>query len=108
MVGDIEQFRQTLRQNSFRRFVDDRRAVEAALAQRVEALGDDDELSAAEQREVDALSDPLAVITLRDVITEAAIPANNRGRPMLRVVVAHVSAWHLNRSAAIPTGRGAA
>jgi hypothetical protein len=104
MVGDIEQFRQTFRQNSFRQFVDDRRAVEAALAQRVEALGDDEELTAEEQRQIDALSDPVAVITLRDVIIEGAVPANNRGRPMLRIVRAHVAAWHLGRSAAIPGG----
>ena len=108
MVGDIEQFRQSLRQNSFRQFVDDRRAVEAVLAQRVEALADDEELTAEEQREIAALSDPLPVITLRDVIIEGAIPANNRGRPMLRVIRAHVAAWHLGRSAAIPTGPGAA
>ena len=108
MVGDIEQFRQTFRENNFRRFVDDRRAVEAALAERVEALGDDEELTAGEQREIDALSDPVAVITLRDVIIEGAIPANNRSRPMLRVSRAHVAAWHLGRSAAIPTAPGAA
>ena len=108
MVGDIEQFRQTLRQNNFRQFVDDRRAAEAALAQRVEALGDDDELTADERREIDALSDPLAVITLRDVIIEGAVPANNRARPMLRVMRAHVEAWHLGRSATIPTGPGGA
>lgn len=107
MVGDIEQFRQTLRQNSFRQFVDDRRTLEAALAQRIASLGDDEELTVEEQREVGALSDPPPVITLRDVIIEGAIPANNRGRPMLRVVRAHVSAWHLGRSASIPTGSGA-
>ena len=103
MVGDIEQLRQTVRQNNFRQFVDERRAVENALAQRVEALGDDDELTADEQREIDVLSDPLAVITLRDVIIEGSIPANNRSRPMLRVLRAHVAAWHLGRSATIPT-----
>ena len=108
MVGDIEQFRQTFRQNSFRQFVEDRRALEAALAQRVEALADDEELTANEQRGIDALSDPPPVITLRDVIIEGAIPANNRGRPMLRVIRAHVAAWHLGRSAAIPTGPGTA
>ena len=109
MVGDIEHFRQTFRQNNFRQFVDDRRAVEAALAQRVEALGDDDEdLTADEQRQIAALSDPPPVITLRDVIIEGAIPANNRQRPMLRVIRAHVAAWHLGRSAAIPGGPGAA
>jgi hypothetical protein len=108
MVGDIEQFRQMFRQNNFRQFVDDRRAVETALAQRLEALGDDEELTADEQREIDALSDPLSIITLRDVIIEGAIPANNRARPMLRVSRAHVAAWHLGRSAAIPTGPGAA
>jgi hypothetical protein len=106
MVGDIEQFRAALRQNSFRQFVDDRRAVEAALAQRVEALGDDEELTTDEQRELDALSDPVPVITLRDVIIEGAIPANNRGRSMLRVSLSHVAAWHLGRSATIPTGPG--
>ena len=108
MVGDIEEFRQTLRQNSFRQFVDDRRAVEEALAQRIEALGDDEELGAEDRRQIDALADPLAVITLRDVIIEGAIPANNRGRPMLRVLRAHVAAWHLGRSATIPTGPGTA
>lgn len=108
MVGDIEQFRQMLRQNSFRQFVDDRRAVEAVLAQRVEALGEDEQLTAEERREIGALSDPLPVITLRDVIIEGAIPANNRARPMLRVIRAHVAAWHLGRSAAIPTGPGSA
>ena len=108
MVGDIEQFRETLRQNNFRSFVDDRRAAEAALAQRLEALADDEELTAEAQRQVDALSDPAAVITLRDVIIEGAIPANNRGRPMLRVLRAHVAAWHLGRSATIPSGPGAA
>lgn len=108
MVGDIEQFRQTFRQNNFRRFVDDRRAVEAALAQRVEELGDDEELTPEEQRQIDALTDPLPVITLRDVIIEGAIPANNRARPMLRVTRAHVAAWHLGRSATIPTDPGAA
>ena len=108
MVGDIEQFRQTLRQNNFRQFVDDRRATEAALAQRVEALGDDEELTAEERREIDALSDPPAVITLRDVIIEGAVPANNRARPMLRVMRAQVAAWHLGRSATIPSGPGAA
>ena len=108
MVGDIEQFRQTFRQNNFRQFVDERRAVEALLAQRVEALGEDKELTADEQRQVDALSDPPAVITLRDVIIEGAVPANNRGRPMLRVSRAHVAAWHLGRSATVPTGPGAA
>lgn len=104
MVGDIEEFRQTLRQNNFRQFVDDRRAVEEALAQRLEALGDDEELSAEDRRQIDALSDPLSVITLRSVIIEGAIPANNRGRPMLRVLRAHVAAWHLGRSATIPGG----
>jgi hypothetical protein len=104
MVGDIEQFRQAFRQNNFRQFVDDRRAAEIALAQRVEALAEDEELTADEQRELDALSDPAPVITLRDVIIEGAIPANNRARPMLRVIRAHVSAWHLGRSAAVPTG----
>ncbi len=108
MVGDIEQFRQMLRENNFRQFVEDRRAVEATLGHRVEELGDDEELTAKEQREIAALSDPVPVITLRDVIIEGAIPANNRGRPMLRVIVAHVTAWHLGRSAAIPTGPGAA
>ena len=108
MVGDIEQFRQTLRQNNFRQLADDRQAVEAALAQRVEALGHDEELTVEEQRALDALSDPVAAITLRDVIIEGAIPANNRGRPMLRVICAHVEAWHLGRSATIPTGPGAA
>ena len=108
MVGDIEEFRQTLRENNFRQFVDDRRAVEEALAQRIEGLGDDEELSAADQRQIDALADPLAVITLRNVIIEGAIPANNRGRPMLRVLRAHVAAWHLGRSATIPAGPGAA
>ncbi len=108
MVGDIEQFRQTFRQNNFRRFVDDRRAVEAALAQRIEALGDDEELTAEQQREIDVLSDPPSIITLRDVIIEGAVPANNRARPMLRVIRAHVAAWHLGRSTAIPTGPGAA
>ena len=108
MVGDIEQFRQTFRQNNFRQFVDDRRVVEAALAQRVEALGDDEQLTAEEQRELDTLSDPVAVITLRDVIIEGAVPANNRARPILRVVRAHVAAWHLGRSATVPTGPGAA
>ena len=108
MVGDIEQFRQTFRQNNFRQFVDDRRAVESTLAQRVEALGDDEELTAEDQRAVDALSDPVAVITLRDVVIEGAIPANNRRRPMLRVIRAHVTAWHLGRSATIPTEPGAA
>ncbi|MDP1846175.1 MAG: hypothetical protein Q8K79_00160 [Solirubrobacteraceae bacterium] len=108
MVGDIEEFRQTLRENNFRQFVDDRRAVEEALAQRIEGLGDDEELSAADQRQIDALADPLAVITLRNVIIEGAIPANNRGRPMLRVLRAHVAAWHLGRSATIPSGPGAA
>ena len=78
------------------------------MAQRIEVLGDDEELTAEEQREIDALSDPLATITLRDVIIEGAIPANNRARPMLRVVRAHVAAWHLGRSAAIPAGPGAA
>lgn len=106
MVGDIEQFREMFRQNSFRQFVDDRRAVEAALAQRVEALADDEELTAEEQRQIDALSDPLPIITLRDVIIEGAVPANNRARPMLRVIRAHVAAWHLGRSAAIPSGPG--
>lgn len=108
MVGDIEQFRQVFRQSNFRQFVDDRRTVEAELAQRVEALDDDEELTAEEQRQIDALSDPLPVITLRDVIIEGAVPANNRGRPMLRVIRAHVAAWHLGRSAAIPAGPGAA
>lgn len=108
MVGDIEQLRQSLRQNSFRQFVDDRRALETVLAQRLEALADDEQLTADEQREIGALSDPLPVITLRDVIIEGSIPANNRGRPMLRVARAHVAAWHLGRSAAIPTGPGAA
>lgn len=107
MVGDIEQFRQAFRQNNFRQLVDDRRAVEAALAQRVEALDDDEELAAEEQREIDALSDPLPIITLRDVIIEGAIPANNRARPMLRVIRAHVAAWHLGRSAAIPSAPSA-
>lgn len=108
MVGDIEQFRQMFRENNFRQFVDDRRAMEAALLQRVEALGDDEELTTEERREIDALSDPLAVITLRDVIIEGAIPANNRGRPRLRVIRSHVAAWHLGRSASIPAGPGAA
>ena len=108
MVGDIEQFRQMFRQNNFRQIVDDRRALESALAQRVEALGDDEKLTADEQREIDALSDPMAVITLRDVIIEGAIPANHRARPMLRIVRAHVAAWHLGRSAAIPAGPAAA
>ena len=108
MVGDIEQFRETLRQNNFRQLVDDRRAAEAALAQRLEALGEDEELTADAQRQIDALSDPVAVITLRDVIIEGAIPANNRGRPMLRVLRAHVAAWHLGRSATIPSGPGGA
>jgi hypothetical protein len=108
MVGDIEQFRQAFRENNFRQLVDDRRALEAALAQRVEALGDDEELTAEEQRQLDALSDPIPVITLRDVIIEGAIPANNRGRPMLRVMSADVAAWHLGRSAAIPSGPGTA
>lgn len=108
MVGDIEQFRQTFRHNNFRQVVDDRRAVEAALAQRVEQLGDDEEVTAQEQRAIDALSDPVAMITLRDVIIEGAVPANNRGRPMLRVDRAHVAAWHLGRSATIPTAPGAA
>ena len=107
MVGDIEQFRQTFRENNFRQLVDDRRAAEAALAQRVEALGEDEELTAEEQREIDALSDPLPIITLRDVIIEGSIPANNRARPTLRVMRAHVAAWHLGRSAAIPTAPGA-
>lgn len=106
MVGDIEEFRQTLRQNNFRQFVDDRRAVEEALAQRIEALGDDEELRAEDRRQIDALADPLAVITLRSVIIEGAIPANNRARPMLRVLRAHVAAWHLGRSATIPSGPG--
>lgn len=104
MVGDIEQFRQMLRQNNFRQIVDDRRAAQDALAQRIEALADDEELPAEAQRQVDALSDPLAVITLRDVIIEGAIPANHRGRPMLRVLRAHVAAWHLGRSSAVPGG----
>lgn len=108
MVGDIEQFRETFRQNNFRRLVDERRATEAALVQRVESLGDGEELTVDEQREIDALSDPVAAITLRDVIIEGSIPANNRARPMLRVMRAHVAAWHLGRSAAIPTGQGAA
>lgn len=107
MVGDIEEFRQTLRENNFRQFVDDRRAVEEALAQTIEALGDGEELTAEDRRQIDALSDPPAVITLRDVIIEGAIPANNRGRPMLRVLRAHVAAWHLGRSATIPTAPGA-
>ena len=107
MVGDIEEFRQTLRQNNFRQFVDDRRAAEEALAQRIEALGDDEELSAEDRRRIDALADPVAVITLRSVIIEGAIPANNRGRPMLRVLRSHVAAWHLGRSATIPSGPGA-
>ena len=102
MVGDIEEFRQTLRQNNFRQLVEDRRAVEAALAQTLEALGDDDELAAEDRRQIDALSDPLAVITLRSVIIEGAVPANNRARPMLRVLRAHVAAWHLGRSASVP------
>ena len=106
MVGDIEEFRQTLRQNNFRQFVDDRRAVEEALAQRIEALGDDEELRAEDRRQIDVLADPLAVITLRSVIIEGAIPANNRARPMLRVLRAHVAAWHLGRSATIPSGPG--
>ena len=53
------------------------------------------------------LSDPLPVITLRDVIIEGAVPANNRARPMVRVVLSHVAAWHLGRSSSIPTGPGA-
>lgn len=105
MVGDIEQFRQMFRQNNFRQFVDDRRAVEAALAQRVEELGGEEELTAEEQRGIDALSDPPPVITLRDVIIEGATPVNNRGRPMLRIIRAHVAAWHLGRSAVVPTTR---
>lgn len=106
MVGDIEQFRETFRQNNFRQFVDDRRAMEEALAQRFEALGDDAALGAEDRRRIDALSDPVAVITLRSVIIEGAIPANNRARPMLRVLRAHVAAWHLGRSATIPSGPG--
>ena len=106
MVGDIEQFREAFRQNNFRQFVDDRRAVEAELAQRVDALGDDEELTPEDRRELDVLSDPLPVITLRDVIIEGAVPANNRARPMVRVVLAHVAAWHLGRSATIPSGQG--
>jgi hypothetical protein len=102
MVGDIEEFRQMFRANNFRQYVEERRAVEAALAERVESLGDDEELTVDELREIDALSDPLGVITLRDVIIEGAIPANNRARPMLRVLRSHVSAWHLGRSAAVP------
>lgn len=104
MVGDIEEFRQTLRENNFRQFVDERRAVEDALAQRLAALGDDEEPTVEERRQIDALSDPLPVITLRDVIIEGAIPANHRGRPMLRVLRAHVAAWHLGRSAGVPGG----
>jgi len=108
MVGDIEEFRQTLRQYNFRQFVDDRRAVEEALAQTLEALGDDEELSPDDRRRIDALSDPPAVITLRDVIIEGAITANHRGRPMLRVLRAHVAAWHLGRSASVPGAPGTA
>ena len=108
MVGDIEQFRQAFRENSFRQFVDDRRAVEAALAERVEALGDDEELAPEERREIDALTDPVPVITLRDVIIEGSVPANNRARPMLRVIRAHVEAWHLGRSATVPGAPDAA
>ena len=108
MVGDIEEFRQTLRQYNFRQFVDDRRAVEEALAQTLEALGDDEELSPDDRRRIDALSDPSAVITLRDVIIEGAITANHRGRPMLRVLRAHVAAWHLGRSASVPGAPGTA
>ena len=104
MVGDIEEFRQTLRENNFRQFVDERRAVEDALAQRLAALGDDEEPTVEDRRQIDALSDPLPVITLRDVIIEGAIPANHRGRPMLRVLRAHVAAWHLGRSAGVPGG----
>lgn len=104
MVGDIEQFRQMLRENGFRRFVDERRAAEDVLAERVEALVDDEELTSGELREIDALSDPPAIITLRDVIIEGSIPANNRGRPMVRVMRSHVAAWHLGRSAAVPGG----
>ena len=107
MVGDIEQFREAFRQNNFRQFVEDRRALEAELAQRLDALGEDEELTGEEQREVDALSDPLPVITLRDVIIEGAVPANNRARPMVRIVLAHVAAWHLGRSASVPAGQGA-
>ena len=104
MVGDIEQFREMLRQNNFRQFVDDRRAAEVALAQRIEELADDEELPAETQRQIDALADPVAVITLREVVIEGAIPANHRGRPMLRVLRAHVAAWHLGRSATVPGG----
>ena len=105
MVGDIEHFREMFRQNSFRQSVEEQRAVEAALVARVEALGDDEELAPDEQREVDTLSDPVPVITLRDVIIEGAVPANNRARPMLRVLRSHVAAWHLGRSAAVPSAR---
>ena len=100
MVGDIEELRERLRQNNFRKLVDDRRAIEAALAENVDALRDDEEPTDADQRVIDVMADPVAVITLRDVVIEGSTPMNTRHVPMLRVTCSHVTAWHLGRSAA--------
>lgn len=97
-VGDLEETRATLRENSFRVMVDERRAAEKTLLALVEALGEGDIPSDDVKRDVEALTDPTPVITLRDVVVEGNGPLNARHVPMLRVVRAHVCAWHLGRA----------
>lgn len=97
MAGELEATRSKLRDSSFRELVDTRRAAEADLERKLDALGDEDELSDDMKRDVEEITDPNPVITLRQAVIEASLPMNNRHRPIVRVLRSHVSAWHLGR-----------
>jgi len=99
-VGDLEESRASLRDNSFRSMVDERRAAEEALIAAVDALQESDVPSDEMKRELEALTDPAPVISLREVVIEGGAGVNARHVPMLRVLREHVAAWHMGRASA--------
>jgi hypothetical protein len=96
--GDVEHLRAQLREGSFRSFTNDYRELFNAIAERLKAVDEDEELSDELADKAAQLDDPIDVITLRDVVVRGAVPRNDRHLPFLRVLRAHVAAWYLGRT----------
>lgn len=97
-LGDVEQLRAVLRSGSFRSLMDESRERDSAARERLKAVREDEELGKELADEAAALEDPVDVITLRDVVVRGPVPMQDRHLAFLRVLRAHVAAWHLGRS----------
>lgn len=96
--GDIERYREAVTRQTFRDLVDETREGEQKLADEVDALDADAEMSDELADRAFRDGDPIRTITLRNAVVEGPTPIRDRHIEVVRVLRSKVGAWHLGRN----------